>query len=69
MKRTSLILDTDLLERASTVLGTGKATETVRTALERVVREGHMANLVAWELPDDADDRLDARRRRREFGD
>jgi len=65
--RTSLILDTDLLARAAQALGTSSKTETVRSALERAIRQAHVKNLVAWELPDSAIDGLDEQRRGRDF--
>ncbi len=54
LRRTSLILDTDLLVRAAAVLGTVSKTDTVRVALERAVREESIKRLAAWELPDSA---------------
>lgn len=65
MKRTSVLLDPDLMQQAATVLGTVRATDTIRAALERTVREAHLRNLVEWELPDSAAEELDARRRAR----
>lgn len=62
-KRTTVILDTDLMRDAGVVLGTTKATDTIRAALERAVYEKHVRDLVAWELPDSAADDLDALRR------
>ncbi|WP_320672802.1 hypothetical protein [Patulibacter defluvii] len=62
MKRTSLILDTDLVAQAGAAIGSSRTTDTVRVALERVVREAAVERLLAWELPDDAFERF-ARRR------
>lgn len=67
-KRTSLLLDTDLVDEAAAVLGTAKTTDTVRAALDRAVRQAHIENLIAWELPDSALDDLERQRRSREFG-
>ncbi len=68
VKRTSLLLDRDLVGRAAAVLGTEKTTDTVRASLERTVREAHVANLIAWELPDSAHETLARQRRERDFG-
>lgn len=57
-KRTSLLLDTDLMIEAAAVLGTERPTDTVRAALAQAVRRAHLASLAAWELPDGADARL-----------
>lgn len=68
VKRTSLLLDRDLLGKAAAVLGTEKTTDTVRASLERTVRQAHLANLIAWELPDSAYENLTRQRRERDFG-
>ena len=52
-KRTSLIVEPDLLEQAAEVLGTKGLTATVREALKRTVRQEHVQRLAAWELPGD----------------
>lgn len=65
LRRTSLILDTDLLARAALVLGTVSKTDTVRAALERAVREDSIKRLAAWELPDSAATLLREQRRPR----
>jgi Arc/MetJ family transcription regulator len=57
-KRTSLLLDTELMTEAAEALGTARPTDTVRAALEQAVRHAHVSNLVAWELPDAATQRL-----------
>jgi len=67
LRRTSLILDEELVDQAAEVLGTTSKTDTVRSALEGAVRRAHVKNLIAWELPDAAMDELDAQRRPREF--
>ncbi len=64
-KRMTMMLDTDLVDRAARLLGTRRPTDTVRAALERTVREEHIGNLVAWELPDEAAVELEDRRRPR----
>src|ERR1700704_3222651 len=66
-KRTSLILETRLLQSAADVLGTKGATATVREALERVVRQAALESLANWEFPDDALDRLREMRKPRKF--
>ena len=58
IKRTTLLLDTDLMEQAAKALGTSKPTETVRASLRQAARRGHLRNLVAWELPDSASEEL-----------
>ena len=67
-KRTTLLLDTDLMARAAEVLGTTRATDTVRAALEGTVRSEHVRSLVAWELPDGAGDELARQREPRHAG-
>jgi Arc/MetJ family transcription regulator len=64
-QRTSLILDTELMERAAQVLGTSSKTDTVRAALERAVRDESLKRLAAWELPDSAAQLLAEQRRPR----
>lgn len=68
-KRTTLMLDTDLVAEAAGVLGTERATDTVRAALQQAVRRAHMRNLVAWELPETADRELAEQRTERRHGD
>jgi Arc/MetJ family transcription regulator len=65
LQRTSLILDTELVQRAASVLGTSTKTDTVRVALERAVREDSLRRLVGWELPDSAAQMLREQRRPR----
>ncbi len=66
-KRTSLLLDPDLVARAAETLGTERTTDTVRASLEQTVRRAHVRNLLAWELPDTADETLAEQRAPREF--
>ncbi len=66
-KRTSLIVEPQLLEQAARVLETKGATATVREALERVVRQAALDSLAQWEFPDDALDRLWEMRKPRKF--
>jgi Arc/MetJ family transcription regulator len=66
-KRTSLILDPELLQQAADVLGAKSATETVRTALQRVVRQAALESLAQWEFPDDFMDELKKMREPRKF--
>lgn len=54
-KRTTLLLDVDLLARAAEQLGTERPTDTVRAALAKAARREHVRNLVEWELPDEAE--------------
>ena len=61
-KRTTLLLDPDLVAAAADVLGTRRTSDTVRAALEGAVRRARLENLVAWELPDEAMQELDERR-------
>ncbi len=65
-KRTTLVLDPELVAEASRVLGTERTTDTVRTALEDVVRHARIRNLVAWELEDDSADELERQRTSRQ---
>ncbi len=64
-KRTSLILDTALLEAAAGVLGTSGPTATVREALASAVRQSHLERLAQWELPEDFPQRLEEMRAER----
>jgi hypothetical protein len=66
-KRTSLIIEPQLLEEAASVLETKGTTATVREALERVVRQAALDSLAQWEFPDDALDRLWEMRKPRKF--
>lgn len=66
-KRTSLILDTELLREAEQALGTKGPTATVRESLQGVVRQGHLDRLVQWELPDDFPEQLERMRQPRAF--
>jgi hypothetical protein len=66
-KRTSLIIEPQLLEEAASVLETKGTTATVREALERVVRQAALERLAQWEFPDDALDRLWEMRKPRKF--
>jgi hypothetical protein len=50
MKHTSLYLDTALLDEAAEVLGTQGATQTVRNALEEVVRRNRLLSLASWDV-------------------
>lgn len=61
-KRTTMLLDTELVERAAQALGTTRPTDTVRASLKQSVRRAHVANLVSWTLPDDAADELERQR-------
>jgi len=61
-KRTTMLLDTELVERAAKALGTTRPTDTVRASLKQSVRRAHVANLVSWELPDDAADEFEQQR-------
>ncbi len=57
-KRTTVLLDTDLMASAAATLGTERATDTVRASLEQTVRQAHVRRLLAWELPETADEEL-----------
>jgi Arc/MetJ family transcription regulator len=50
MKHTSLYLDEALLDEAAEVLGTQGATQTVRNALEDVVRRNRLMSLASWDV-------------------
>jgi hypothetical protein len=66
-KRTSLMVETDLLNQASQLLGTNGPTETVRGALEQTVRQARLKELTQWELPEDFPEQLAAMREPRRF--
>jgi hypothetical protein len=66
-KRTSLILEPDLLKEAAVVLGTKGPTATVRKSLEETVRQERLKRLAEWEFPEDALERLWEMRRPRKF--
>jgi hypothetical protein len=66
-KRTSLILDTSLMEEAAKVLGTRGPTATVRKSLEEIVRREKLKRVSEWEFPDDALERLWEMRKPRKF--
>ena len=63
-KRTSLILDTTLLDAAEGILGTRGPTATVREALSQTVRQADLERLAEWELPEDFPQRLEEIRSR-----
>jgi hypothetical protein len=66
-KRTSLIVDPELLREAERAAGTKGLTATVRESLQRVVRQGHLDRLARWELPDDFPEQLEKMRQPRTF--
>lgn len=66
-KRTSLIIEPDLLEEAADVLGTKGTTATVREALARVIRQERLNRLAQLELPEDFMDQLKRMREPRKF--
>jgi Arc/MetJ family transcription regulator len=50
IRRTSLNLDFDLVEKAREVLHTSGTTDTVHRALEEVVRRDALKRLAEWDL-------------------
>jgi Arc/MetJ family transcription regulator len=68
-KRTTMLLDTELMDEAAEILGTEKATDTVRASLMQTVRREHLRNLAAWEMPDTAEAELARQREWRAFDD
>lgn len=66
-KRTSLIVEPDLLAEAEQLLDTKGPTATVREALGRVVRQERLDHLARWEFPEDALERLKRMREPRKF--
>lgn len=56
------------MAEAADVLGTQRATDTVRAALQQAVRRARLESLITWEFPDDADEVLRAQRAARRFG-
>jgi Arc/MetJ family transcription regulator len=61
IRRTSLNLDHALVAKARDVLGTNGTTDTVRRALEEVVRSEHLRRLAEWriDLTPEEEERLD----------
>jgi len=66
-KRTSVILEPDLLNEAAEILGTRGPTATVRKSLEEVVRREKLKRVSEIEFPEDALERLWEMRRPRTF--
>lgn len=64
-KRTNINLDVALLDRAATVLGTRRTTDTVHAALEEVVAQALRRRLAAQDLPDLTPETLEVLRRPR----
>jgi Arc/MetJ family transcription regulator len=50
IRRTSLNLDLGLVAEARDILGTNGTTETVRAALEDVIRRDKLRRLAAWRI-------------------
>lgn len=50
IKRTSLNLDLDLVDKARAVLETSTTTDTVHRALEDVIRQDALRRLAEWDL-------------------
>ena len=63
VKRTSMLIDPDLVFDAARELGTEGTTATVRAALEQTVRQAKLKRLSEWEFPDDAVEQLAEMRR------
>ena len=63
VKRTSMLIDPDLVADAARELGTEGTTATVRAALERTVRQAKLQRLAEWEFPDEAVGQLAEMRR------
>jgi hypothetical protein len=66
-KRTSLIVDPDLLQEAESAAGTRGVTATVRESLQRVVRQAHLDRLAQIEFSEDALEQLARMREPRKF--
>lgn len=66
-KRTSLIIDPDLLREAELILDTKGLTATVRESLGRAVRQAHLDRLAQIEFPEDALEQLARMREPRKF--
>ncbi len=66
-KRTSLIVDQELLREAERAAGTKGMTATVRESLQRVVRQAHLDRLAQLELPEDFSEQLEKMRQPRTF--
>jgi Arc/MetJ family transcription regulator len=65
-QRASVILDTELLAEAGSVLGTTSATETIRQALAELVAREKRRRLAALEMPDLTPESLEESRRGRQ---
>ena len=65
IRRTSMLLDTELIADAARSLGTSGTSATVREALRRSVRQAKLQALAAWELPAEAPDLLAEQRKPR----
>jgi Arc/MetJ family transcription regulator len=66
-KRTSLIVDPELLREAERAIGTNGLTATVRESLSRAVRQAHLDRLAQIEFPEDALEQLARMREPRTF--
>ena len=56
IRRTSLNLDLELVEAAKGVLGTAGTTETIHRALDEVLRQARLRELVSYRFEIDPDD-------------
>ena len=50
MKRTTINIDIDLVDRARVALGTANMTETITQALEHAVRAAALERLATWKI-------------------
>ncbi len=66
-KRTSLIVEPDLLREAEQILETKGPTATVRESLSRAVRQARLDRLAQIEFPEDALEQLARMREPRKF--
>jgi hypothetical protein len=67
VRRTSLNLNYELVEKAKTALGTKNTTDTVHRALENVVRQEALNRLADWKFDHLPEDWLDLEREPRNW--
>lgn len=65
LKRTSFLVETELLDEAAGVLGTKGPTETIRQSLEETVAHARRKALAEWELPERFPEQVEELRRPR----
>jgi Arc/MetJ family transcription regulator len=64
MQRTTVNVDTELLEQAAKFLGTTGTTATINQAMREIVRRKHLESLATWDLNGMTPEDVKAMRRR-----